>query len=57
MAEWDHMSVDWLVAALVNEHVGDWSRLPERAGRGSLDKLKRVLAKVSDSHREAVDRL
>jgi len=57
LAEWDHMSVDWLVAALVNEHVGDWSRLPERAGRGSLDKLKRVLAKVSDSHREAVDRL
>jgi hypothetical protein len=57
LAEQDHVSVDRLVAALVNEHVGDWSRLRERAGRGSLDKLKRVLTKVSDSPAEAADRL
>jgi hypothetical protein len=57
LAERDHVSVDRLVAALVSEHVGEWSRLQDRAARGSLDKLKRVLAKVSDAHAEVVDRL
>jgi hypothetical protein len=57
LAERDHVSVDRLVAALVSEHVGEWSRLQDRAARGSLDKLKRVLAKVSDSPAEAADRL
>ena len=57
LAERDHVSVDRLVAALVSEHVGEWSRLQERAAWGSLDKLKRVLAKVSDSPAEAADRL
>jgi len=57
LAERDHVSVDRLVAALVSEHIGEWSRLQERAARGSLDKLKRVLAKVSDAPAEAADRL
>ena len=57
LAERDHVSVDRLVAALVSEHIGEWSRLQERAARGSLDKLKRVLAKVSDTPAEAADRL
>ena len=57
LAERDHVSVDRLVAALVSEHVGQWSRLQDRAARGSVEKLKRVLAKVSDSAAEAADRL
>jgi hypothetical protein len=57
LAAIDHVSVDRLVEALVSERVGEWSKLRERAARGSLDKLKRVLAKVSDSPAEAADRL
>ena len=57
LAERDHVSVDRLVAAPVNEHVSEWSRLQERAARGSLEKLKRVLAKVSDATPEAADLL
>jgi len=57
LAERDHVSVNRLVAALASEHVGEWSGLHDRAARGSLDKLKRVLAKVSDSPAEAADRL
>ncbi|HEY4358874.1 MAG TPA: hypothetical protein VGN16_24215 [Acidobacteriaceae bacterium] len=57
LAEQDHVSVDKLVAVLVNEGVGEWSRMKDRASRGSLVKLKRVLAKVSDAAPEAVDRL
>jgi hypothetical protein len=44
------------VAALVNERVGDWSKLQARAARGSVVKLKRVLSKVSDAPPEAMDR-
>jgi hypothetical protein len=57
LAEADHVSVDRLVAALVNEGVGDWERVQGRAERGSLEKLKRVLSKVSDAPAEAADRL
>jgi hypothetical protein len=57
LAEADQVSVDRLVAALVNEGVGDWERVQARAGRGSLEKLKRVLAKVSDAPAEPADRL
>ena len=57
LAAIDHISVDRLVAALVSERVGEWSRLQERAARGSVEKLKRVLAKVSDVPAEAADRL
>lgn len=57
LAESDHVSVDKLVAALVNESVGDWSRVQARAGRGSLEKLKRVLSKVSDAPADALDHL
>jgi len=57
LAERDHVSVDRLVTALVSEHVGEWARMQDRAARGSVEKLKRVLAKVSDSPAEAVDRL
>jgi hypothetical protein len=57
LAEVDHVSVDRLVAAIVNERARDWSNLQARAARGSLDKLRRVLAKVSDAPPEAMDRL
>jgi hypothetical protein len=57
LAAQDHVSVDRLVAALVKQHVGDWSNLHERAARGSVKKLKRVLAKVSDGPVEAADQL
>ena len=55
LAESDHVSVDRLVAALVNEGVGDWSRVQTRAARGSVEKLKRVLSKVSDVPADAAD--
>jgi hypothetical protein len=57
LAESDHVSVDRLVAALVNEGVGDWSRVQARAARGSVERLKRVLSKVSDAAPEATDQL
>jgi predicted DNA-binding ribbon-helix-helix protein len=57
LAEADHVSVDRLVAAIVNERARDWSNLHARAARGSLDKLRRVLAKVGDAPPEAMDRL
>jgi predicted DNA-binding ribbon-helix-helix protein len=57
LAEVDHVSVDRLVAAIVNERARDWSNLQARAARGSLEKLHRVLAKVSDAPPEAMDRL
>jgi hypothetical protein len=57
LAERDHVSVDKLVAALVYEHATDWERLRERAERGSVDRLKGVLAKVSDSQPEPIDHL
>ena len=53
----DHVSVDRLVAAIVNERTRDWANLQARAARGSLDKLHSVLAKVSDAPPEAMDRL
>lgn len=56
LAESDHVSVDRLVAALVNEGVGDWSRVQARAARGSIEKLKRVMSKVSNAPAEAIDR-
>jgi hypothetical protein len=57
LAEADHVSVDRLVAAMVNEGVSDWARLQARAERGSVEKLRNVLAKVSDAPPEAIDRL
>ncbi len=57
LAEQDHVSVDKLVAVLVNEGVGAWSRMKDRAARGSVAKLKRVLAKVGDAAPEAMDEL
>ncbi len=57
LAEVDHVSVDRLVAALVYEGVGDWARIQARADRGSLEKLKRVLSKVSDVPPEVRDQL
>ena len=57
LAAVDHVSVDRLVVAMVNERVGEWSRLQERAARGSIDKLKRVLAKVSDAPPVEADRI
>ena len=56
LAERDQVSVDKLVAAVVNRHVGDWSKMRERAARGSVEKLKRVLAKVSDASPVEADR-
>jgi hypothetical protein len=57
LAERDHVSVDKLVAALVREHACEWERLRTRAARGSVDKLKAVLAKVSDAQPEPFDQL
>jgi hypothetical protein len=57
LADLDHVSVDRLVTAIVSERVGDWSRLHARAARGSLEKLRQVLAKVSDAPPEPMDRL
>jgi hypothetical protein len=45
------------VASIVNERVSDWAKLQARAGRGSVEKLRNVLAKVSDPPPEAMDRL
>jgi len=57
LAEADHVSVDRLVAAIVNERATEWARLQARAARGSLDKLHAVLAKVGDAAPEASDRI
>jgi len=57
LAEQDQVSVDRLVAAVVNRHVGDWSKMRERAARGSVEKLKRVLVKVKDLPVKAADQL
>jgi hypothetical protein len=57
LADADHVSVDRLVMALVNEGIEDWAKFKARAARGSLEKLKRVLSKVSDAPAEAQDRL
>jgi hypothetical protein len=57
LAEVDHVSVDRLVAALVKEGVGDLARVQARAERGSVEKLKRVLSKVSDGPAELPDQL
>jgi hypothetical protein len=57
LAEADQVSVDRLVAAIVNERASDWAKLQARAARGSLDKLHGVLAKVRDIAPEPSDRL
>jgi hypothetical protein len=57
LAKSDHVSVDKLVAALVNEWVGEWSKLQARANHGSVEKLQRVLSKVSDAAPELIDQL
>ena len=57
LAASDHVSVDKLVAALVNEGVGEWSKLQARANHGSVEKLQRVLPKVSDAAPESIDQL
>lgn len=57
LAEKDNVSVDRLVAAIVSERVGDWSRMQARASRGSLEKFKYVLSKVSDAPPEERDRI
>jgi hypothetical protein len=57
LADSDHVSVDELVATLVSERVGGWSRIKVRAERGSVKKLKRVLSKVSDAPADVVDQL
>ncbi len=56
LAAEDAVSVDRLVAALVNERVSDWERVQIRAGRGSLERLHEVLARVPDVPAEAVDK-
>jgi predicted transcriptional regulator len=57
LAELNHVSVDRLVAELVSDGADDWIRLQARAGRGSIEKLQRVLSKVRDAPAEAIDRL
>ena len=57
LAELDHVSVDKLVTALVSERIGDWSKVQARAGRGSVEKLRAVLSKVSNTSPDEADRL
>ncbi len=57
LAKSDHVSVDKLVAALVNEGVCEWSKLQTRANHGSVEKLQRILSKVSDAAPEPIDQL
>ena len=57
LAEMDHVSVDRLVAAIVSERVGDWSRLQVRASRGSLEEFKQILSKAGDATPEPMDSL
>ncbi|HTV54316.1 MAG TPA: hypothetical protein VMI06_05315 [Terriglobia bacterium] len=56
-AEADHVSVDRLVATLVSEGVGRWARIKARGERGSLEKLKHVLCKVSGTPADVFDQL
>jgi hypothetical protein len=57
LAEADHVSVDRLVAAIVSERASEWAKLQARASRGSLEKLRTVLSKVSDAPPEQMDRI
>jgi predicted DNA-binding ribbon-helix-helix protein len=57
LAEVDQVSVDRLVAAIVNESASDWSKVQSRAARGSVENLKRVLSKVGAVPPEVMDRL
>lgn len=57
LAAKDNVSVDRLVAAVVNERAGDWARVRARAKRGSVAKLRRVLSKVKDVPPIGADRL
>jgi hypothetical protein len=57
LAQVDNVSADRLVAAIVNERVGDWTSIKARAKCGSLEKLRLVLSKVSVDPPEAADRL
>jgi hypothetical protein len=57
LAERDNVSVDKFIAALVHEHAVEWEQLQKRAQRGSVDKLKAVLAKVGDSKPEPFDHI
>jgi len=55
LAERDHVSVDRVVAALVSEAVSDWDRVQERAGRGSLTRLRALLERAPDVPASADD--
>jgi predicted DNA-binding ribbon-helix-helix protein len=55
LAEADNVSVDRLIATIVNERANDWSRMQARAARGSVDKLRSILARAGNSSPEAVD--
>jgi hypothetical protein len=57
LAERDEVSVDRLVTALILERIADLERVHERAARGSLDELKKILARVPDVPPDASDRL
>jgi hypothetical protein len=57
LADVDQVSVDHLVAAIVNERASDWARLQARAKQGSLEKFRNVLAKVRNAQPESADRL
>lgn len=49
LAEADNVSVDRVVASALSAKIADWSRLRARAERGSMQKFRRVMAKVSDA--------
>jgi len=55
LAEADKVSVDRLVATIVNERASQWSSMQARAARGSVERLRAILAKASDTPAEAVD--
>jgi hypothetical protein len=53
----NRVSVDKLVAEHVCDGADDWFQLQARAGRGSIERLRHVLSKVSDAPAEAIDQL
>jgi predicted metalloprotease len=53
----DQVSVDRLVATLVNERVSEWAQVQARAERGSTEKLRSVISRVSDAPAAADDQL
>lgn len=57
LADADNVSVDRMVASLVQDGARDWTLLKARASRGSLADLKDILSKVPSVEPDVRDRL